>query len=651
MAQAYKHKRIPLHEHRGPAIAELAHLASRTRELNRQNADLINLENNLAAAFVRVGSDLVIRRFTPLAKTILNLKPRDAGKRIGAIGWPFDATNLEEWVAHTIRTNGTRDEEVEDKQGHSLLIRMRPYYLHENEIDGAILMFVDITARKRAELESHFFVSLAENSPEFVAMCDLSFKPIFINPAGLRKVGLDGMQEAAKLRVGDFFFPEDEPWIRENFVPKVLREKSASIEVRFRHFKTGTPIWMIHTVFPLTARDGRPVGFGSLSQDITERRRAEHKFSGLLETGPDAMVISNETGRIVLINGQTERLFGYSRDELVGKQVEMLIPARFQNAHERHRRKYMEAPRIRAMGAGLDLLARRKDGSEFPVEISLSPLKTDEGTLISAAVRDVTERRNAERALSAAHAQIRASAADLERKVIERTAELHESVESLELLTYTMAHDLRTPIRAMQGFAAALREDVPMDETGRMYAVRIAEAADRMSQLVNDLLDYARLAHLAIPLEPVELKPTLEKVVALWDDKIKSSHAEITVEEPLPAVSGNEVFLSHVMNNLLGNALKFVAPGAAPRIFIHAEAHNSTVRLWFEDNGIGIAPEYHERIFGIFQRLHATGEYPGTGLGLAFVKRAVERMSGHLGLESEPGKGSRFWIEFPRAAG
>jgi signal transduction histidine kinase len=285
------------------------------------------------------------------------------------------------------------------------------------------------------------------------------------------------------------------------------------------------------------------------------------------------------------------------------------------------------------------------------VEISLSPLKTDEGTLISAAIRDVTERRNAERALSAAHAQIRAYAANLERKVIERTAELHESIESLELLTYTMAHDLRTPIRAMQGFAAALREDVPMDETGRMYAVRIAEAADRMSQLVNDLLDYARLARLTIPLEPVELKPTLEKVVALWDDKIKRSHAEITVEEPLPAVSGNEVFLSHVMNNLLGNALKFVAPGAAPRIFIHAEAHNSVVRLWFEDNGIGIAPEYHERIFGIFQRLHATEEYPGTGLGLAFVKRAVERMSGRLGLESEPGKGSRFWIEFPRAAG
>ncbi len=637
-------------EARGPAIAEMANLPARNRELSRLNADLVNLQNNLAAAFVSVGPDLVIRRFTPLATKILDLKPGDAGRRIGAVQWSFDATNLERWITDIIRTNGTREEEVEDKQGRSLLIRIRPYYLRENEIDGAVLMFLDITARKRAELERHYFVSLAENSPEFVAMSDLSFKPIFINAAGLRKVGLDGMQEAAKVRVGDFFFPEDEPWVRENFVPKVLREKSATIEVRFRHFKTGAPIWMIHTVFPLTAQDGRLVGFGSLSQDITERRRAEHKFSGLLETGPDAMVISDETGRIVLINGQTEKLFGYSRDELVGKQVETLIPARFREAHERHRRRFMEAPGIRAMGAELDLLARRKDGSEFPVEVSLSPLKTDEGTLISAAVRDITERRNAERALSAAHAQIRASAADLERKVVERTAELHESVESLEMLTYTMAHDLRAPIRAMQGFAAALREDVPMDETGRMYAVRIVEAADRMDQLVNDLLDYARLAHLAVPMAPVELKPALEKVVALWNEKIKSSHAEIKVGEPLPVVSGNEVFLSHVLNNLLGNALKFVAPGVAPRIVIRAETHDSAVRLWFEDNGIGIAPEYHERIFGIFQRLHATGEYPGTGLGLAFVKRAVERMNGHLGLESEPGKGSRFWIEFPRAA-
>src|SRR6185437_14189924 len=158
-------------------------------------------------------------------------------------------------------------------------------------------------------------------------------------------------------------------------------------------------------------------------------------------------------------------------------------------------------------------------------------------------------------------------------------------MESLKSLTYTIAHDLRTPIRAMQGFASALLEDAPLDEMGKMYADRIAEAANRMDTLVNGLLDYARFAHLAIPLSPVDLKPALERAVDQLTDSIRSSHAEIKVLGPLPVVSANEVFLGHVLNNLLGNALKFVPPGVPPKVLIRAESHNSTVRVWVEDNG------------------------------------------------------------------
>jgi signal transduction histidine kinase len=239
--------------------------------------------------------------------------------------------------------------------------------------------------------------------------------------------------------------------------------------------------------------------------------------------------------------------------------------------------------------------------------------------------------------------------ATLERRILERTAKLQEVVIELNAFAYTVAHDLRAPLRAMQGFSQALIEDYGsrLEETGRNFLRRISAASVRMDALIQDLLAYAHLTQEDVELEPVDLGSLVRKVLGEMAGELKERKAEVTVEEPIPRCLGYRRALAQALTNLISNAAKFVSRGVEPRIRIRAELRNSWCRLWVEDNGIGIAPEYHEKIFGLFQRLHKREEYPGTGSGLAIVRKAMERMGGRAGVKSEPGKGSRFFIELP----
>jgi signal transduction histidine kinase len=239
--------------------------------------------------------------------------------------------------------------------------------------------------------------------------------------------------------------------------------------------------------------------------------------------------------------------------------------------------------------------------------------------------------------------------ATLERRVLERTAKLQEVVNELNTFAYTVAHDLRAPLRAMEGFSQVLIEDYGsrLEATGQDFARRISEASVRMDALIQDLLGYVHLTQEEVKLEPVDLSLLVRKVLGEMARELKERKAEMTVEDPLPRCLGYRRALAQALSNLISNAAKFVPPGVDPRIRMRAEPRNDWVRLWVEDNGIGIAPEYHKKIFGVFQRLQKPGEYPGTGIGLAIVRKAMERMGGRAGVESEPGKGSRFFIELP----
>ena len=278
-----------------------------------------------------------------------------------------------------------------------------------------------------------------------------------------------------------------------------------------------------------------------------------------------------------------------------------------------------------------------------------------------------------ELALRQSQESLRQYAAELEHRVAERTANLAQSIQSLEGVLYHVAHDLRAPLRGMASFTNILLEEYApqLDERGRDYARRISNAAQRMDTLVQDLLAYGRLAHTAVPVSAINLENEIRATLDQFSGEIQARHAKVDLCPPLPAVKANAAVLNQVISNLLSNALKFVRPDAPPQVRISAEETTSRiesgaggtpsldarlsaldgkfVRLWIEDNGIGIRPEYHERIFRMFERLHGVDSYPGTGIGLAIVRKGIERMGGRVGLESTPGAGSRFWIELPAA--
>ncbi len=229
--------------------------------------------------------------------------------------------------------------------------------------------------------------------------------------------------------------------------------------------------------------------------------------------------------------------------------------------------------------------------------------------------------------------------------------ELQRSNEELEGICYSIAHDLRAPLRAMRGFTSALIEDYNpvLDPAGKNYTKRIDESAGRMDELIQDLLDYGKLGHVSLPLEKVALEDVVKEILEPLTDEIQKKEAVIEIKRPLPTVLANRTILQQVVANLVGNALKFVALGVVPKVTISAEARDNKVRVSIRDNGIGIDPAHHKRIFGVFERLHSYESYPGTGIGLAIVRKGVERMGGSIGVESDVDKGSCFWFDLPKA--
>jgi signal transduction histidine kinase len=240
--------------------------------------------------------------------------------------------------------------------------------------------------------------------------------------------------------------------------------------------------------------------------------------------------------------------------------------------------------------------------------------------------------------------------ADLERRVLEQTRELEEALRELEAFSYTVAHDLRAPLRAIHGFAQILREDckASLDATAQDYLTRITDASRKMDLLVSDLLFYGRLNRQDLPLQPVELEQVVEVVLKELSTELEAVRAELQVERPLPPVCGNSFALHLALHSLLSNAIRYRSPGAILRVGIRAEVRENRVRVWIEDNGIGIAPEHQERIFNVFERLYPSEQCSGTGIGLALVRRAMEKSGGQAGVESSPGRGSRFWIELAK---
>jgi PAS domain S-box-containing protein len=282
------------------------------------------------------------------------------------------------------------------------------------------------------------------------------------------------------------------------------------------------------------------------------------------------------------------------------------------------------------------------------------PVKDEQGRLVRwfSSSTDIDDQKRGNEALEKARKRLRHYADDLEKRVAERTTHLQESVHSLEGVLYHVAHDLRGPLRAMQGLTTLLLEKYApkFDAEGRDYAERVVRAATRMDALIRDLLAYGRLGHVKLPAQRIDLEKLAKNVLSQFADEINAQGAKLELRSPLAHVSANDTVLTQILINLISNALKFVACGVAPHVQIWTETDGQKVRLFVQDNGIGIDLAHHQRIFHVFERLHRVEDYPGTGIGLAIVMKGAERMGGRAGVESQPGQGSRFWIELPAAS-
>ncbi|HTG43467.1 MAG TPA: PAS domain S-box protein [Verrucomicrobiae bacterium] len=274
----------------------------------------------------------------------------------------------------------------------------------------------------------------------------------------------------------------------------------------------------------------------------------------------------------------------------------------------------------------------------------------DNARLYDSAQREIMVRKKVEEELREAQSELRRHAENLERQVAERTARLRETIQELEAFSYSVSHDMRSPLRAMQGYSDALLEDYKgkLDEKGEEYLKRIRRAASKMDLLIQDVLAYSRVAKGEIELKPLNVENVIQDVSQNYPD-LQPDRAEISVVSPLPEVLGHEAYLTQIVSNFLSNAVKFVAPGKRPSITIRSSAEDDMVRISFEDNGIGISPQHQKQIFEIFGRVHPEKLYEGTGIGLAIVKKAAERMGGSAGVESQAGQGSRFFVLLKRA--
>jgi PAS domain S-box-containing protein len=401
---------------------------------------------------------------------------------------------------------------------------------------------------------------------------------------------------------------------------------------------------------PLETEEG--VLVSAAIRDITDRKKAEDKFRGLLESAPDAMVILNAEGKITLINAQTELLFGYSKDELLGQRVEMLVPERYRKKHPEHRTSYFGSPRPRPMGAGLPLFALRKDGSEFPAEISLSPIDTPEGPLVTAAIRDITDRKRLE--------EIRRKSQQLEEEnrrieLEEQNKRMQEANRLKSEFVANMSHELRTPLNSIIGFAELMHKGKvgPVSADHKEYLNDILTSSKHLLQLINDVLDLAKVESGKIEFRPEPVD--VGKVVAEVRDILrglaaeKNTHVETVVSPEIGEVFLDPAKLKQILYNYLSNAIKFTPDKGRVTITVTPAADNM-IRLAVQDTGIGVRPADMHRLFIEFQQLDAglAKRYAGTGLGLALTKRIVEAQGGKVDVSSTAGVGSTFVALLPR---
>jgi PAS domain S-box-containing protein len=496
----------------------------------------------------------------------------------------------------------------------------------------ALITTKDVTQLKvlrDAKLLEAQFRNLLESTPDAIIMVNVTGRIVLVNSQAEKVFGYARAQlfgKPVEMLLPERFRTSHNAHRARFFVQPRTRTMGAGLDL-YGLRSDGEEFPVEISLSPLVTDEGTMVM--SAVRDVSARQKAEQKFRGLLESAPDAMVIVARDGTISLINSQTERLFGYQRAELLGRPVEVLVPERYRGKHSGHRDGFFSQPRARSMGAGLELYGLRRDGSEFPVEISLSPLETEEGLFVSSAIRDATDRKRYEQALQEAN-----------------------RLKSVFLAN--MSHELRTPLNAIIGFSEFLIDEKPgtLNARQKEYLSDVLSSGRHLLQLINDVLDLSKVeaGKMELRAERFAIRQAIEEVCTGVASVAIAKRLTIRREiaRTLDQVTLDRQKFLQVLYNLVSNAVKFTDDGG--EVCISAtQQDGAALRVSVRDTGIGIRREDLEKLFVEFQQLDSgtTRHFEGTGLGLALTKKLIEVQGGTIAVESERGKGSTFTVLLP----